>query len=307
MAIKHTLLFLLLPFVSMAQQLPNSDFENWTNTPASGNYRAYDQPDNWATGNAVCNVAPFTDAPTQKTTDAYSGTYGAKLITRSIFGQIAAGNLFTGTFALNMTHPEQSAQIGIPFTNKPTAFNVYYKYTSVTGDSCAIYVYLYHKNTTTGKRDTIGKANFQSTTSTTAYELLSLPITYTTSDTPDSIAVVFTSSAGGAALKGRAGSTLFVDAFSLDYTTTGTHAELSSTGAAFFPNPSNSQVTLSNAPSDAGTLYLYNNLGERVREVQWNGSFAPVFSLSGIPNGVYTAVIVTREEKYFSGKLIVKP
>jgi len=295
-----------IPVILTAQQLPNSDFENWTNTPPHSIYSGYDQPDNWATGNAALNVAPGATAPTQKTTDAYSGTYAAKLVTQSIFGQLAAGNLFSGTFALNLTHPEQSAQIGIPYTDKPTGFNVYYKYTSVSGDSCAIYVYLFHKNTSTLKRDTIGRAYFQSTTSTSSYALLSLPITYSTTDTPDSIAVVFTSSAGGGQFKGRAGSTLFIDNFSLDFTVTNTSTALESTGAAFYPNPANAQVTLSNAPSNAGTLYLYNAQGERVRTMEWSGSLAPMFSLNGLTSGVYNAVVITGDEKIFSSKIVVK-
>ncbi|MBC7449853.1 MAG: hypothetical protein H7259_00035 [Cytophagales bacterium] len=50
-------------------------------------------------------LQPGLTAPTKKTTDAQHGTYAAQLTTQKIFGQLAAGNLFTGVFKLDLSNP----------------------------------------------------------------------------------------------------------------------------------------------------------------------------------------------------------
>lgn len=302
-------IYLLLAFFicgyTYGQQLLNSDFENWTNHPGSGGYTSYDEADNWATGNAATNISPGLTPPTTKTTDAQHGTYAAKLTTQSIFGQIAAGNLFTGRFQLNLTNPVKSAQMGIPYTAKPTAFNVYYKYTSVSGDSCAIYVLLTKYNTTTKKRDTIGLGDFKTHTTVTSYTLLQIPITYTSTEIPDSISAVFTSSADGGNFRGRVGSSLTVDNFSLEFAALSTTTSLNSISAVLYPNPARSNVYLSNAPAESGTAYFYNALGVLVASQKWNGTRTPEFSLSNMPGGFYTCTFVTSEATVFAGKLLI--
>ncbi|MBC7449852.1 MAG: PCMD domain-containing protein [Cytophagales bacterium] len=96
----------------------------------------------------------------------------------------------------------------MPYSDRPTAFNVYYKYISVKGDSCAIYVLLFKYNTVTKTKDTIGRGNFLSNTSVAVYTPLTIPITYKSAAIPDSITMVFTSSAAGAKFKGYVGSSL---------------------------------------------------------------------------------------------------
>jgi hypothetical protein len=290
---------------SYGQQLLNSDFENWTNHPGSGGYTSYDEADNWASGNAATNISPGLTPPTTKTTDAQSGSYAAKLTTQSIFGQIAAGNLFTGKFQLNLTNPVKSAQMGIPYVAKPTAFNVYYKYTSVNGDSCAIYALLTKYNSVTKTRDTVGIGEFKTHVTVSSYTLLHVPITYKNAETPDSIAMVFTSSADGGNFRGQVGSSLTVDNLSLEFSALNTTTALNAVSAVLYPNPAQSSVYLSNAPSESGTVYFYNAFGTLVESQKWSGTVTPEFALTNMPAGFYTCKFVTSEATVFAGKLLI--
>ncbi|WP_299248286.1 PCMD domain-containing protein [uncultured Cytophaga sp.] len=291
---------------SFGQQLANSDFENWTNHPGNIVYTSYKEVNNWASGNAALDVAPGVKAPTSQTTDAQNGTYAVKLTTQTIFGQLASGNLFTGKFKLNLTDPIKSAQIGTPYSSRPTAFNVYYKYASVKGDSCSMYALLTKYNTSTHKRDTIGLGSFVSSTSVNTYTLLNMPITYTSTEDPDSISMVFSSSADGGNFRGQVGSTLTIDNFSLDgVPSLSTTASLASISAVLYPNPAQSRVVLSNAPSESGTVYFYNVSGSLVRSQKWIGTRTPEFELENMPVGFYTCKFITSDETVFASKLLI--
>ena len=70
-------------------QIPNGDMESWSsNTTLNGL---------WSSGNNS-----FTTLM-EKSTDAHSGSFSAKLTAMSAVGKFAAGNLFTGSFELNMS------------------------------------------------------------------------------------------------------------------------------------------------------------------------------------------------------------
>lgn len=98
----------------------------------------------WASGNsgyaiaaALMNppITSYSDYPTYQVeegqagkcaalTTRITGTYGARL-----GSPIAAGNLFLGTFAVNLGNTLLSTHFGIPFTQLPTYLSGYYKYT----------------------------------------------------------------------------------------------------------------------------------------------------------------------------------
>jgi hypothetical protein len=202
-----------------AQQLPNTGFENWTHYPGRFLFRSYDQPEFWATGNSTLETIPGIDAPTSKTTDARSGTYAAMLVTSSILGQIAPGNLYLGSFELRINNPLSGVKLGIPFREKPSSFSIWYKYKPVDGDSCILAVYLVRRNKQTGLRETLGSGELISKERKDAYVKAEVSIRYDSIYEPDSIIAVFSSSAGmkGEISTGNAGSTLFVDDFELQY------------------------------------------------------------------------------------------
>ncbi|NQW29958.1 MAG: PCMD domain-containing protein [Ignavibacteria bacterium] len=198
-------------------QLSNGDFEEWTLTKGSGNFKDYEEPSNgWSSGNGVIHVAPNTNPVVVKSTDAAVGNYSAKLITQSIFGQIAAGSLFIGRFKLNLTDFAASAILGASFTDRPTKFRGHYKYTPANGDSATMYARLTRWTGTA--QVVVGQAVLTEYGAVSEWRRFDIPFQYNSGATPDSIRVVLASSAGGENFKGEIGSTLFVDNVQLDYT-----------------------------------------------------------------------------------------
>lgn len=96
----------------------------------------------WGSGNvgfAITGVASGRESyPTNSTTDGYIGK-GVKLETRETgsFGAmvgmpIASGNIFMGTFVVNLVNPLASLQLGWPFRHEPLYVSGYYKYQAGT-------------------------------------------------------------------------------------------------------------------------------------------------------------------------------
>jgi hypothetical protein len=250
---------------------PNSDLESWTNM---GNY---EQPAGgyWTTANKIVDLLPgFYPATTFKTTDAHSGTYAARMRTDRIsppVNLLVTGTLAVGEFDENGTPPD-NLKLGKPFTSRPDKFTGWYKFTSVNSDSCDLYCLLSKWNPTTMMRDTIAWAGLREYTTQPSYIKFELPFNYSSSDSPDSISIVFASSAGGANFQGQVGNELFIDDVALE-TATGLEIMLMpEVGISVFPNPSVDQVNfnLSRTVRD-GRMEILDLNGRAVYEAPFSG------------------------------------
>jgi len=195
---------------SAQQPIPNGDLESWTLYPGQGSFKSYEEPnDGWSSGNGAIHVAPNADPVCEKSTDAQSGIYSAKLTTRKIFGQIASGSMYLGTFKLNLGNPRESARLGVPYTDRPVQFKGYYKYLPSGGDSAMIRATLRKWNGATS--DTIGEAKMLVPVMVESWTPFNLVFDYRSEEQPDTIEVVFAASAGGEFFRGDEGSTLYID------------------------------------------------------------------------------------------------
>lgn len=211
----------------------------------------------WGSGNEAMKItlgnAPAQDYPTSQWDEGYRGKC-AKLTTLSTgaFGAmmkapIAAGNLFTGSFELNIAAMAKSTHFGIPFPYIPTMLTGYYKYRSgekyqdadgkviARKDSMDIYAVLFETddkvtyldgtNALTSDRIVLmarvmdGKETDEWTPFTAEF----MPVENRKVDMEKlkakkySLAIVMSSSRNGALFKGAVGSTLWVDELSLHY------------------------------------------------------------------------------------------
>ena len=230
----------------LSNQLPNSDFEAWYDAKGlDGKY--YKEPGMsegttlWATANKATSFYDVLGTIPLKEGDNTL----AKITTgETDFVPVTAGTLFTGTFDVqktlsNPTDPQQGTFFGVPFVNRPVAMKIKYKYepgenyikatlndpddifggfdvTSIDGiDQCKIFSYL---ETRDGENSTtIGEFEFKSGDLVTDLTELILPYTYTSSEMPTHITVVFTSSTDGDKFTGAVGSTLIIDDLELIY------------------------------------------------------------------------------------------
>jgi hypothetical protein len=230
MRIFYTLLFFAgiicfgKPALAQGSQVDGLNFENWNqnyyNIMFPNNYYWENLPTNvWASSNAATTIV--NDFCCERTTDCHGGSYAAHLETKSIFSVPAAGNLFTGKFIADGFSSQ--ALRGIPFTDKPESIKGYYKYTpanynngtATVPDTCAIYAILSYWDG--AQRVEIARAEMYSAASVSAYTLFELDFNYVSSQTPDTIAIVFASSKYGDLFEGGIGSTLLIDDVELVY------------------------------------------------------------------------------------------
>lgn len=242
--------------------LENQGFESWVN---EGNY---EDPagDFWDTANRTVDLAPFLlDPNVTKDTDAHTGTYSAKLVTSNWFTLVTSATVFSGSFTPNQADPTASVAFGKPFTDIPDNFRVWYKYEPVAGDSAEIYTYLTKWNGT----ETVHVAEAYTKVYDAANEWteLDIPFDYLIEgEAPDSITMVFASSAAGDDFEGQVGNTLYIDDPELYYCVTGiSQPMMSEVSVNVFPNPATTDNIKFELSKDVeGLVKIFSNDGKNI-------------------------------------------
>lgn len=238
--------------------VPNLSFDDWC-TVTSGTvrpkttYYAAASSDKlfWDSGNEGANTAGTVNPTQPEETDVISGK-AAKLTSKDVLGNFAAGSLFTGDFGNATVIPNVGAKLdfGRPFTGRPSQLKGYYKYNPsnidnidtdrVTAvqkgdrDLCSIYILLADWETpfavSTGDNIFVDindpsviaygelGADKASPESMASYEEFTIDIKYRdVTRKPTYILIVCSSSKYGDYFTGGEGSTLLLDEFQLVY------------------------------------------------------------------------------------------
>lgn len=284
--------------------LPNLSLEMWTD------FGNYEEPSGgvWTTANKTVDLAPgIVPETTLKSTDAHSGTYAARMVTARwpIVNLLLTGTLATGTFNTTATPPD-NLQMGMPFTGRPDKFKGWYKYNAQGGDSCDIYAILSKWNTGTNQRETVGEAWLRSDQAVTAYTQYDLSFTYTSGDTPDTISIVFASSAAGDQLMGQVGAELFIDEIEFEYATGISQVLMPEAAVKAYPSPAAERVTLEwDKRFTKGAMRIYDVTGKVMAEQPANG-MKTEFQVTDWPAGTYHYLLLDGESKMASGTFMVQ-
>ncbi len=274
-----TLVFLFIILKGYSQTpIPEGGFENWVQQTS------YEEPaGNWWTSlNQLKSLGgPVT---VTKVSDSYSGNYAARLETKMWGTFILPGLLVSGKF---VTAPPFVLQ-GKPFTDKPVKFKGYYKYLSVNNDSAAIYAMITKHNSVSGKRDTIAIAIQAVLSNTPTYTAFDLDFEYYSVETPDSIDVVFSSSAGGANFAGQIGSTLTVDDVMLEYGAGVFESLTPEIVFTIFPNPTSARINVTiDAPVVEPLEYFIYSLDGKLFQQGSIDKVTTEISTFGLKSGKY--------------------
>lgn len=214
-------------------EIPNLNFDTWTQSGKNWYANADASDSYWATGNSgVTLIKDATTVPVEGS-EARNGK-AAKMTTIDGVMMVgaAAGNLFIGTYKTNMLNPSASVSFGRDYAGaRPVKLSGYYKYTScainygskpgtLTTDECNIYIRLWDAN-----GEEIGFGEFVGSESVDTYTPFEITINYSnTQKRPAKLTIVATSSRYGGDFEGSkvvgqvgAGSTLWVDDFELSY------------------------------------------------------------------------------------------
>ncbi len=295
---KITLLLVLTTCISLstnAQTFSDGSFENcWEffKNPTAGKQDYWDFKDSYFlfTLNQLHELSGDQgDAPLTafRDEDAIDGNYSLKLVSKTMtFGEDlflpgAAGTLSIDFIDLNCI-------LGQPFTHRPTYLKGWYKYSAVKGDSAAIEVFL-KKN---GNK--VGGGKMLIYNDVNAWSEFSVPITYTSNDTPDSLVVIFAASAGYdfssietlMECKGQDNSTLYIDDVVFDYEQGIQERLMSEMKIDLLPNPVHSHLSIQAKEPLKGNIVIYDYMGREINRYKINDK-SLIINISDYAAGSY--------------------
>lgn len=215
-------------------EIPNMNFDTWSQNSKNWYPNADASNSYWATGNE--GVTKGGNSNTIGVDDSFS-IKAAKMETVQVtvlwISVKAAGNIFIGSYNTNISNPASSVTFGRPYDGaRPTKLSGYYKYQpgptmsdgsvpteKLQKDECDIYIMLW------SGEEKIAESHFVTNETVNEYTKFELPVEYSDKTKyPDKIAIVATSSRYGGYFNGTTvigqlalGSTLYVDEFSLSY------------------------------------------------------------------------------------------
>ena len=283
-------------------QLPNSNFEDWT---ISANNR--DSLIGWS---STSSVYPYPVISLYKDTAAYQGDYCANAVTApfGVVQQTLNGILVNGEADFSFPFTGFVEGGGTPISIKPTELNGYYKnQTLSTGDHAVARILVSKYNTSLQQRDTISYSVYNFTLSD-EFAYFSIPLyDLAPGVMPDTITTVFFVS-NPATLPTELGyglwSNLFLDNLNLvPLNTTAIASNTTDQEMTIFPNPTKGMLTI--AGIKGYQIDVYNTLGSLVKTIKIdNNQKQYQLDISAFPRGVYS--IEVHSEKGIFRKQLVK-
>jgi hypothetical protein len=193
---KRSLLLLALGIAlsNLTKAQTNLNFENW-----SGN-----EPTGWVSSNSLTTPNGGAQTVFQVTSNTGQGSSSVRMVTGScpdcpnfsIFGPF-------GGFTTPLPNPMgggiqlgSNISPGIPYNQRPISVDFKYKSNPQGNDACGFQVELTRWNPVAGETETVGEGFFEANTTVSNWTNMNIPISYSSSATPDTINIFATSSIG---------------------------------------------------------------------------------------------------------------
>ena len=302
---KYLLLIFVIFFInynnlSYSQQLPNSSFEEWKTDDS----KLFEDlpPGFWGTINRLRLLGPQGPITTEKSTDSHSGTYSAKITTKTFGTFKIVGIVATGIFDQKASPP--GFVEGMPFTSRPTKLTGYYKFTPVNNDSCSAYINLTKYNTTLNKKDTLGEGMLIIKSPQSNWTKFEVPVNYKSTETPDTIKVAFVSSAGTVGMSStqnaQVGSSMSIDDLELDYSTeVETDCDINKKSILFYHNFTE-KIEIQNKFEHPANLRIFDLYGSKVLDQILISNLSEL-KFDNFPAGVYFYQLRSADDQSFTG------
>jgi len=287
---KLIIIFTVLISISIKTnaQIPNNGFEIWENYPDPANpENVYQKPDQWV---GLLPASPSTYSfSIEKNMDSYPAGTGQ-------YSMIIKSDIVNGVDGVATSYDTMSDDISweclppaFPINYRPASLFLYYKYLPENGDSMRIACNFYKNGAV------IGGLDYQSPQIISNWALLEIPISFNTSDIPDSSTIILTTFYNTQ----HNGSSLYVDNLSFDTPVTSVNesicGDLPNSFALMqnYPNPFNSTTTIhySIYGTSFVTIKLYNVSGKEVstllKEKKTPGYYKIELNTNNLPSGIY--------------------
>ncbi|MCE3279913.1 MAG: hypothetical protein K0S44_2104 [Bacteroidetes bacterium] len=278
-----------------AQATPNAGFETWTHN----SFPSYDTPNSWDNLNpSTGSLGVYTCLKATAGADVHSGSAALKLITKSVFGQIANGIVTTGT--INTT--TQTIGGGISYSGRPDSITGFYKYTSVSGDNGFVELQLLGAG---GDTDTVGYARFVTPSSSVgSYARFAKQVVYRNSNPV--VKSIWILSSSKDAVTHFVGSSLWADDISMVFNSSTGIKEVPKAQLTVGPNPANNYVVIQNPDAKRIELRMFDVTGRQVTSIQTENATGTL-DVSSFPQGLYMYSITDESKKVIkTGKIIVQ-
>lgn len=283
---------------AQAQEQPaNGGMENWLQKTSNG--ITFQEPQGWFS----LNILSLVNYPqtTLKTGDAHSGTSAVLLETKSGTMSNIPGLLTTNLILTEQWEPVMERNL-IPFSSRPVSLKFFFKANPMTGDTNAMTLLLTRWNSTTLQRDTVGYANWENYQTISQYVQAEVTINYLSNYTPDSLAILFSSSING--FDPVVGSKLYLDDISFSYQHTSVKQISAAQLIKIYPNPAKESFNVY-AEKKVDLIELYNVKAEVVKSVRAETSEINV-DCEGLKEGVYIVVLHHADKSITKHRIVIK-
>ena len=270
-----TLFSAIIICTSVNAQIPNASFEIWDSSAG------YKVPVSWETADSITYLLDTLTC--EQGNPGFSGNHYLKLTSKTIpLVGAAAGIAVSGKIDFTTYLPRS----GFAYTGRPTALTGEWQYApAASTDTGVVAVGLTKWNTGLNKRDTVGYAYYKPLGSVTTWTAFSIPITYLTSETPDT-AEIYLASSG---LNAVNGSYMYVDTLAFSGASTGITVTNDHRDTMFVsPYPSNGVFTINitSGVREQAQIVVTNIVGEKIKEITSQTNNPEHINLDA-PAGVY--------------------
>jgi len=292
------MVLLCFSIISMAQTIPNYEFQEWI---TEGDY---ENPEYWSTSNNPI-LSSIGVIPVSKSIDAFVGDYSARLETKDValLGLQIPGIITLAQINIVVSPPSYSISGGLALQENVSKLTGMYKYEGVEGDSATVIIYNF-KHDEGSDFDTIGfgVTYLQDASLWTSF---TVNMQYVNSHVPDTFNVVFMSSSSPDFTTG-AGSVLRVDNIEIETNTGIINLNANMINVEVYPNPTTDYVQFETAEVEDGRMINIYDLGGNLMSTNSFSSLKTSINISNLPSAQYTYCVIKNNSIQNRGSFIKK-
>jgi len=292
------IVLLFLGIVSIAQTIPNSEFQTWV---SEGDF---ENPEFWSTSNNPI-LSALGVIPVSKSTDAYTGDYSARLETKDValLGLQIPGIITLAQVDIVVSPPSYSISGGLALQENVSQLTGMYKYEAVEDDSATVLIYNFRHNEGSDF-DTIGYGvtYLQNASSWTSF---TVNMQYVNSHIPDTFNVIFMSSSSPDFTSG-AGSVLLVDSITIETNTGIINLNTNLINVKAYPNPVTDFIQFETTEIEANRVVNIYDLNGNLISTTSFSNLSTTVNIRVLPSALYTYCIINNNSILNRGSFIKK-
>jgi len=276
-----TIIFTICCITASYSQIPNGGFEDWVTVGT------YEEPVSWRSMNSASSILGVVTC--EKGTPGNPGNYYLKLTSKNVMGLgVIQGIVISGS---QNPDNEEETFTGFAFTQRPANFTGKWQHMIYGTSQGVIAVQLTKWDEASQSRTYIASLEYVLTGMAMSWANFSLPLTYHSSDYPDTCTIFLTSSGETPTVNDF----LYVDNLSFSGSVSGIK-DNAINAIQMYPNPAKDQITIEhNLPiNNESTIMIVNLLGELLYTEPLTSNKQTI-NIDVLKNGIYFVTIKSKE------------